>query len=138
MGINKVDSNKLKKIMLIEDEADIRTIARISLERIGNFSVCYCASGKEAMQVVEEFSPDLILLDVMMPEMDGTAVFISIKNLPSMAMVPVIFMTAKIQPQLIAQYRSLGAIDVIPKPFNPITLPDIINKIWLNYRGAQQ
>jgi CheY-like chemotaxis protein len=74
----------------------------------------------------------------MMPEMDGTAVFKAIKNLPSMIMVPVIFMTAKIQSQQIVQYKSLGAIEVIPKPFNPITLPETINKIWINYRGAKQ
>ena len=125
----------LKKIMLVEDEEDIRVIAKFSLEKLGNFTVRYCSSGKEALTAVEDFAPDLILLDMMMPEMDGVMTLQALRNTSSKP-IPIIFMTAKVQPKEIEHYKSLGALDVIPKPFNPKELPNTLNQIWSAYQNG--
>ncbi|MBL1143285.1 MAG: response regulator [Proteobacteria bacterium] len=117
------------KILYVEDEEDIRTVARISLETVGGFIVKICASGKEALQVVEDFKPDLILLDVMMPDMDGPATLLEIRKIASLKNVPAAFMTAKVQANEIEHFYSLGAVDVIPKPFDPMTLAERVGKL---------
>lgn len=121
---------KLKKILLVEDEPDIRAIACVSLEDIGGFTVKYCASGKEALEVVENFAPDLILLDVMMPEMDGVTTLKKLRENPLLQKTPVIFLTARTQVSDIARYIELGALDVITKPFNPMTLAKVLKTLW--------
>lgn len=123
-------NKNLNKIMYVEDEPDIQAIAKLALETVGGFTVCICSSGKEALESVREFEPDLVLLDVMMPDMDGPATLKEMKNTEGLAELPVIFMTAKVQPQEIAQYRELGAIDVIPKPFDPMNLANNIREAW--------
>ncbi len=110
------------KILYVEDEPDIQTIARIALENIGGFSVRICSSGPEALAAVTDFKPDCILLDVMMPGMDGPTVLKALRQIPGCEAIPVIFMTAKVQSSEVAQYKALGALDVIPKPFDPMTL----------------
>ncbi len=130
-----MERTKLTKIMLVEDEQDIQTIAKFSLERIGHFSVCYCSSGKEALASFEEFQPQIVLLDMMMPEMDGMMTLDELNKLPQIKNTLVIFMTAKVQPSEIQEYIAKGAVDVISKPFNPKELPDKLNAIWLNNQG---
>lgn len=120
----------LEKILYIEDEADIQTIARLALESIGGFVVETCSSGREGLDCVASFAPDLILLDVMMPDMDGPATLRALRQLPGLAAAPVVFMTAKVQPQELAGYRALGALDVIAKPFDPMTLAEQVREIW--------
>ena len=117
------------KILYVEDEPDIRAIARIALETIGGFSVRLCSSGPEALEAVAEFGPDCILLDVMMPGMDGPAVLEALRGMPQRATTPVIFMTAKVQHCEISRYKALGALDVIPKPFDPVTLAATVRQI---------
>jgi two-component system OmpR family response regulator len=80
------------------------------------------------------FSPDLLLLDVMMPTMDGPELLQELRKLPQFTQTPVIFMTAKAQPEEVQQFMELGAIDVITKPFDPMTLADQIRAIWQNTR----
>ena len=123
---------ELKKIMIVEDALDIQMVARIALEKKGGFTVAVCSSGKEALEKAEEFQPDLILLDVMMPGMDGPTTLTSLRDIPSVAQTPVIFMTAKVQPQEVARYIDLGAINVIAKPFDPMSLADTIKTMWSN------
>ena len=123
----------LKKVMLIEDEKDIRTIAKISLEELGHFTVKFCDSGQEALREVVTFLPDLILLDVMMPEMDGVETFKALRLIPKVKEIPIIFMTAKVQASEITYYRELGAIDVVAKPFDPIQLPEVLREAWSSY-----
>ncbi len=94
----------------------------MALEAIGGFDVETCGSGAEALALAPALGVDLILLDVMMPGMDGLTVFHSLRELPETERTPVIFMTAKVQAQEMARYRALGALDVIPKPFDPMTL----------------
>lgn len=123
-------TDTLERILYIEDEADIQTIARLALESIGGFVVETCSSGREGLDRVADFAPDLVLLDVMMPDMDGPATLRALRQLPGMAAVPVVFMTAKVQPQEVAEYRARGALDVIAKPFDPMTLAAQVREIW--------
>ena len=117
------------KILYVEDEQDIRTIARLSLEKIGGFTVNICGSGEEALDVVADFKPDIILLDVMMPEMDGLETYRALREIPACVDIPVVFMTARVQAHEIKQYQQLGAIDVISKPFSPMTLAEHVKTI---------
>lgn len=123
-------SQQLNKIIYAEDEEDIRAIAQIALEDIGGYSVKYCANGFDVLEAVKIFTPDLFLLDVMMPLMDGPSALRELKKNPKWVNVPTIFMTAKIQPNEIEEYKALGAINVISKPFDPMTLADDVKKMW--------
>jgi CheY-like chemotaxis protein len=126
---------ELKRITYVEDEPDIRTIGELALTKIGNFTVDVCCSGAEAIDKTPLFKPDLILLDVMMPGIDGIETFHSLQAIPETAGIPLIFMTAKAQKHEIQGYKDLGAIDVIPKPFDPMTLAQDITAIWKRVSG---
>ena len=122
----------MQMVMVIEDEPDIQVIARIALEKLGKFDVAVCGSGAEAVRIAQNLNPDVILLDVMMPEMDGPATLKKLRENPKLSSTPVIFMTAKVQPGEIERYKKLGAIGVITKPFDPMTLPAAVREIWSN------
>lgn len=130
--------NELNKILFVEDEIDIQTIVKFALEKRDKFTVKYCSSGKEALECAEEFAPDLILLDVMMPDMDGIATFQSIKKILSLKDTPVIFMTAKAQANDIMDYKKIGAFDVISKPFNINNLAITLREIWNRYNEQKK
>jgi len=121
---------ELKRILYVEDEEDIRTIAVTALEAIGGFTVIACSSGVQAIDKAPDADADLILLDVMMPGVDGPATLKALRNIPETAAIPVVFMTAKVLASEIAHLKSLGAIDVIPKPFDPMMLAEQIGEIW--------
>ena len=121
---------QLEKILYVEDEPDIQAVARIALESVGGFTVEICSSGAQALETAPQFEPDLILLDVMMPGMDGPTTFKELRKIAGLAQTPVVFMTAKVQPQEVASYRELGALDVVAIPFDPMTLSDQIRSIW--------
>lgn len=125
----------LGRILYVEDEPDIQTVARLALEMVGGYQVEVCSSGREALERVAQFKPDLILLDVMMPEMDGPSTLEALREQEATADTPVIFVTAKVQSQEIAQYKAMGALDVIAKPFDPMGLPKEIEEIWNRYGG---
>ncbi len=129
-GLEKEMGHDLNKVLYVEDEKDIQTVARVALEMVGGFELKICSSGKEALAEVEAFAPDLLLLDVMMPGMDGPETLKGIRALPNMANIPAIFMTAKVQPQEVAHFKSLGALDVLPKPFEAMKLASQIRDIW--------
>jgi two-component system, OmpR family, response regulator len=120
----------LQKILYVEDEADIQAVAKLALEMVGGFTVKICSSGEEALREAEAFAPDMILLDVMMPGIDGPNTLLGLRKIPALAATPVAFMTAKVQPQEVASYKALGAKDVIPKPFDPMTLAEQVRKVW--------
>ena len=120
----------LQRILYVEDEPDIQAVAKLALEMVGGFTVKVCSSGEEAVREVTEFAPDLLLLDVMMPGMDGPSTLKALRELKGGANVPAIFMTAKVQPPEVAHYKSLGALDVIPKPFDPMALAGQVKSIW--------
>lgn len=125
----------LKKIILVDDEPDIRTVTKMALESMGNFTVQAFGSGKELIKQADSISVDLILLDVMMPEMDGMSVLLNLRKNPHTTKVPIIFMTASVSNQDIVKYKNSGALDVIAKPFDPMTLADRIKKIWMENYG---
>ncbi len=121
---------RLERILYVEDERDIQAVARIALETVGGFTLEVCSSGREALEKAEAFVPQLLLLDVMMPEMDGPTTLAALRKLPATASVPAIFMTAKVQPDEVRQYKEMGALDVIAKPFDPMALAGAIQQIW--------
>ena len=126
---------ELKRILYVEDESDIRTVTAMALEAVGGFTVIACESGTEALATAPGANADLILLDVMMPGMDGLATLGALRGLAQTADTPIIFMTAKVQASEIQQYLRLGAIDVIAKPFDPMTLSEQIGEIWQKVAG---
>ena len=123
----------LQRILLVEDETDIQMVARLALEDIGGFEVAVCASGEDALREGPSFAPQLILLDFMMPGMDGRGTMQAFRSLPSLALVPVVFLTARAQSAEVEEYHRLGAIDVIVKPFDPLTLASQVKAIWERY-----
>ncbi|MDA0305828.1 MAG: response regulator [Proteobacteria bacterium] len=122
-------SSEIKKILYVEDEADIQTVAKLALESVGGFEVLICGSGAEAIDQAPGFGPDVLLLDVMMPGMDGPDTLVALKRLPELKNALAIFLTAKAMPPEIERYKELGALDVIPKPFDPMTLADQVRRI---------
>ena len=121
----------LTHILYVEDDEDIQSVAKIALEIVGGFTLRSCSSGKEALeQETVTFAPDLMLLDVMMPEMDGPTTLARLRELPGLDTTPVIFMTAKVQASEVSHYKSLGAIGVIAKPFDPMQLATQIRQLW--------
>jgi len=126
---------ELKRILHVEDDPSIQAVAKVALEAVGGFEVLSCSSGKDAIDRVASFAPDFILLDVMMPGMDGPQTLEQLVNLVDINVVPVAFMTAKVQPAEVEHYRSLGARDVIIKPFDPMQLASQIRAIWSRSNG---
>lgn len=120
----------LDRVLYVEDDADIQEIARLALVDLGGLTVRVCSSGREAVEAFPDFDPQLILLDVMMPGMDGPTTLASLRALPGGANVPVAFMTAKVQAHEVSRYTDLGAIGVISKPFDPMKLADQVRTLW--------
>ena len=118
--------SELKKILYVEDEPDIQMIARVALENVGGFELLVCSSGTEAVEKAAAFAPDLLLLDVMMPGMDGPTTLGELRKIPELSKTPVMFMTAKVQPQEVEYLKSLNVADVIAKPFDPMGLANNI------------
>lgn len=109
-----------KRILYIEDEIDLQWLVKHILESLGGFKVLVCSSGAEGLRSVDSFDPDLVLLDVMMPEMDGISVLRALRARPEGVGVPVVFLTARMQAG--DEYLSFGADGVIAKPFEPCGL----------------
>jgi CheY-like chemotaxis protein len=120
---------KIEKLLVVDDDEDIRTVTRLTASRVGHWKVAVAASGPEALEAAERERPDVILLDVMMPDMDGPTTLARLREQPCSAETPVIFLTAKAQKHEVSQLRSLGAAGVIRKPFDPAALPDQIRRI---------
>lgn len=123
-------NGELFRVLYVEDEPDIRVVAQIALEQVGGLEVCCCASGSEALERIAGFNPQLVLLDVMMPNMDGPTTLAEIRKLVAFENTPIVFITAKVQKDEIDEFIELGASDVIAKPFNPMTLADQVRAIW--------
>ncbi|WP_421683116.1 response regulator [Stutzerimonas urumqiensis] len=121
---------ELKRILHIEDDVSIQAVTKLALEVVGGYQVLSCDSGRQALEQVGAFAPDFILLDVMMPGMDGPETLARLRERPALADTPVAFMTAKVQSAEIEYLRGLGALDVIIKPFDPMRLAHQIQAIW--------
>jgi two-component system OmpR family response regulator len=123
-------NNKLQHVLIIDDEDDILEVAQMCLETVGGLQVTALNSGVEAIAKAQSINPDLILLDVMMPKMDGPETLKSLRQNAALNDVPIVFMTARVQPVEIEQYMQLGASGVVAKPFDPMTLSVQITEIW--------
>ena len=123
-------ADSLSRVLSVDDDPYLQEILVCVLEEVGRFTVKSCGSGKEALECVESFMPELILLDVMMPDMDGPTTMLRMRQIPALAKIPVVFVTAKAGPKDIESYLLLGAAGVIPKPFDGLKLPDQIKAIW--------
>ena len=121
---------RLRTIVYVDDEPDIREVVQLSLELTEGLKVHTCESGEQALQMVPQLRPDLVLLDVMMPVMDGPATLQRLRGMGALAELPVIFMTAKAMPQEVARFLELGAVAVIAKPFDPMQLGNQVLAIW--------
>jgi two-component system, OmpR family, response regulator len=121
---------ELRTILYVEDDPDIREIAGMALSHVGGFDVTLCESGEAALRALSDEVPDMVLLDVMMPGMDGPATLSAIREIDGLEDLPIVFVTAKIQPAEVAAYRDMGAVDVIAKPYDPMTISQVIREIW--------
>jgi two-component system OmpR family response regulator len=120
---------KIQKILLVDDDRNIQMIAQMGLEDRPDWNIILASSGPEALEKFEKEQPDLILLDLMMPGMDGETTFAKIKDISTNRSVPVVFMTAKVQHHEMESYLDMGVAGVIAKPFDPMTLSEQICKI---------
>lgn len=126
------------KVLLVDDEEDIRKIGRLSLQSVGKFETVLASSAAEAIALARSERPDLILMDMMMPGMDGLEALAELKRLPELKAIPVLFMTARVQRDEVEQYLRLGAIGVVQKPFDPMLLPSEIRRILEAFQRSQE
>jgi putative two-component system response regulator len=120
----------LPLILAVDDEASNLQLLRQILQ--DHYRLRFAKDGPRALELAREESPDLVLLDVMMPGMDGPTTMSRMRADPALAGIPVVFMTAKAMPQEITRFRQLGAIGVIPKPFDPMRLSEQVFALWEN------
>jgi CheY-like chemotaxis protein len=114
----------MRRILIIDDEDDIREVAALSLESVAGWEVSTASSGAEGMRVAAAEQPDAILMDVMMPAMDGPTTFREMQKIPALARIPVILLTAKVQGVDQRRFAGLGVTAVLFKPFDPLTLAE--------------
>jgi len=119
----------IRKVVLCDDDPDIRAIGGMSLRDVGGWTVVCVGDGLAALDAVRSERPDLLLLDIMMPSLDGPGTFERLRSDPECRSIPVVFMTAKAQPHELRGYTELGATGVIAKPFDPLTLPQQIRAL---------
>lgn len=118
-----------KKVLIIEDEPEIRTILAMSLQHSGGFHTVTARNGAEGLHLAEQDTPDVILLDALMPDMDGYETCRQIRRNPKLQDVPVVFLTAKNDPESIEKAKSSGASSCLAKPFDPMMLGPTIKSI---------
>ena len=120
----------LTRICYVEDDEDIQRIVRMSLERVGKMTVAVVTDPTQAIATIAEFHPDLVMLDWMMPVMDGPTLFRQMKLRPETAELPVVFITARASQRDLDELKTLGAAGTISKPFSPKDLPEQLRAIW--------
>jgi CheY-like chemotaxis protein len=119
----------IRKVLIVDDDEDIRRVTEIALRRIGGWEVVHAASGAECLARAREERPDVILLDVMMPDGDGPTTLARLREDPATSELPVIFLTARVQKSELEAYGALGATGVLEKPFDATTLPDAVRRL---------
>lgn len=125
----------LKRILHVEDDDSIRMITSVTLESVGKMTVLSCESGFDALEQFEAFDPQVILLDVMMPELDGPETLERLKARFDLSGRMILFMTAKVQQDEVAHLRSIGGFDIIEKPFDPMALTGKLESAWQAFNG---
>ncbi len=126
-----------KRVVYIEDDIQLRQLVRTALEEAEEDIVLVtCGSGEEFIARIRELQPELILLDMLMPDMNGPDIMEKLRGMPDATGVPFIFLTGKAKLVMTDHYKALGAIGVIHKPFDPIELPETIREMWATRFGA--
>jgi CheY-like chemotaxis protein len=125
------------KVLLVDDEVDIRRIAALSLSGVGGMEVAQASGGSEGIRKAREDRPDVILLDMMMPGLDGLATFQALRSDPETSAIPVVFLTAKAMSAEVDRLRGLGARGVLIKPFDPMALPRLLRELLDTGRPAR-
>jgi CheY-like chemotaxis protein len=131
-----VTTMTLKKILIADDEMAVQTVAKIALEQMGQYEVQVCKHGKEVLETLPGWKPDLIVLDAMMPVMDGPMTLKYIRKLSNYQDTPIVFLVDKSNEHESDILQSLGAIGVITKPFNPLTLVKTLQDLWKAGKAA--
>lgn len=127
----------LERVLHVEDDPSIRMVTSVALEKVGKLKVLSCEGGEQALAKAVEWDPQVLLLDVMMPVMDGPATLKELGKLLDLSERLVLFMTAKVQQKEIEEYLGLGAFAVIIKPFDPMTLARQIQDHWSSFRQGR-
>lgn len=125
----------LKRIMYVDDDPDLQDIVRLGLETRAGFTVTCCDSGDQALENISHFKPDLVILDMVLPGMSGLQLLERMRELRGVPWIPVIFLTSKIRPHQLEEYKELGVIGVINKPLNPLELRHQVREIWESSPG---
>lgn len=120
----------LHTVLYVDDEPDIREIVQLALGLVDGLDVHVCESGERALRMLPDITPDLVLLDVMMPGTDGPTTLQRMRADPRFANIPVVFVTAKAMPAEVARFRGQGAVAVIAKPFDPMQFGKQVVTIW--------
>ena len=122
----------LHHVLIVDDDIDILSIAKMSLEMLGEYQVSTFSCSTEALVKASDLDPDVIVLDVTMPEIDGVTLMHMMKENPKLACVPFIFMTARVSPHEVRDYMREGAAGIIPKPFDPMAIDKAVHDIFYN------
>jgi CheY-like chemotaxis protein len=130
-----VDALALSRVLFVEDDSDIQSIVRFALVRVGGLLLETCRTGAEAILVAPRFEPELLLLDVMLPGLDGPSTLRALREFPCLGGTPAIFLTARALTHEVAAYRAPGVIAVVTKPFEPSGLAARIRKLWNDHHG---
>jgi two-component system OmpR family response regulator len=120
----------LNRVCYVEDDEDIQRIVRLSLERVGKMTVEVVSDPMVAIERITAFKPELVMLDWMMPGMDGPALFKKMREVPETRNLPVVFITAKASQRELDELKTMGALGTISKPFSPKDLPDQLRALW--------
>ncbi len=123
-------TKSLQRILLADDEPDILEISRMALETVGGYDVVVCESGAGFLKILPEFQPDLVIIDALMPDMNGLEVFDRMRQAPGFQDTPAVFLTGLVLERDLRDLRASGAAAVITKPFDPMKLPQRIDEIW--------
>jgi len=123
-------AHPLNRICYVEDDEDIQRIVRLSLEKVGKMTVEVVSDPMVAIERITAFKPELVMLDWMMPGMDGPALFRKMREVPATKDLPVVFITAKASQKELDELKTMGAIGTISKPFSPRDLPDQLRALW--------
>lgn len=127
-----MEKEPLRHIIHVDDDADIRTIIQLAIETVGSMELTQFASGQATLDAVEHLRPQLFLLDVMMPDMSGRELFAQLQARPALKAIPAVFLTAKAEDEFSSQLLQDGALAVITKPVDPMTLADQLKTVWSN------
>ena len=131
----EIELKALQRILHAEDDFDIQFLLRLTFDAFPQFDYQCCNNGQELLDQLETFQPDLIVLDMMMPKLNGLQTLEKLKNNPETQSIPVIFLTAKIQPEEVNHYEAMGAFAILFKPLEITTLPTQLEELWQKHQA---